>query len=86
MCVECDSKEPANIERGVPPAFKFVAATASNPELEYVKAITKGLNNGLPPGLKGKKLFSQIVGVRLTSTKSTFPIKFLEVVVITSNR
>ena len=73
-------------------ASEVVLASASNPDLEAVKESTKEFNDVMncflvkPPGLKGRELFEHIIGVHLTSTKSTSPSKFLEVVVGNSNR
>ena len=89
VCVECSSKEPAHLERGVPMASELVISAASNTVLGAVEASTKGINDGLnfflvkPPGLKGKEVFAHMVGVRLTNTKSTLPRKFLDIVVST---
>ena len=91
VCVEFASKEPDRIERGVPTASKVAVSATLNPDLEAVKASTKRLNDRMnlflvnPPGLKGKDIFSHMVGVCLTNTKATSPSKFLDVVVITSN-
>ena len=92
VCVESSPEETSHLERGVTMSSKVLLSAASNPELEASKESTKGINDGLnlflvkPTGLKGRDLFSHMVGLLLKNTKATSPSKFLEVLVSTSNR
>ena len=46
MCVECDSEDPAQLEKGVITASKFLAAN-TDPDIEGAQESTKGIYGGL---------------------------------------